>query len=334
MATAEEIFVIEGLSMPLVGRPAISALNLVARVTLIQANQKEIAEQFPDLFKGLGQMTGEYQIKLKPNTTPFALLTTPRQIATPLRPQTKQELERMEKLGVIAKVQQPTDRCAGMVIVPKRNGTIRICVHLTKLNASVCRERHILPSVEETLALLGDAKVFSKLDTNSGFWQIKLARESALLTTFITPFGCYCFKQLPFGISSAPEVFQRRMSEILNGTEETVCMMDDVLVFGKDKEEHNRRLEMVLRKLSESKITLNREKCEFAQPEVKFLGQIIDQNGVHPDPLKVKAITDLPPPTDPNRSKTFSWYDKPIKQILPTVIGQSQANLRSFDNKE
>ena len=77
MATAEEIFVIEGLSMPLVGRPAISALNLVARVTLIQANQKEIAEQFPDLFKGLGQMTGEYHIKLQPNTTPFAL-TTPR----------------------------------------------------------------------------------------------------------------------------------------------------------------------------------------------------------------------------------------------------------------
>ena len=68
------------------------------------------------------------------------------------------------KLGVIAKVQQPTDWCAGMVIVPKRNGTVRICVNLTKLNASICRERHVLPSVEETLALLGDAKVFSKLD--------------------------------------------------------------------------------------------------------------------------------------------------------------------------
>ena len=146
----------------------------------------------------------------------------------------------MEKLGVIAKVQQPTDWCAGMVIVPKPNGTIRICVDFTKLNASVCRERHILPSVEETLVQLGDAKVFSKLDANSGFWQLKLASESALLTTFITPFGRYCFKRLPFGISSAPEVFQRRMSEILNGIEGVVCMMDDVLVFGEDKEEHNR----------------------------------------------------------------------------------------------
>ena len=154
--------------------------------------------------------------------------------------QVKTELERMEKLGVIAKVQQPTDWCAGMVIVPKPNGTIRICVDLTKLNASVCRERHILPSAEETLAQLGDTKVFSKLDANSGFWQLKLASESALLTTFITPFGRYCFKRLPFGISSAPEVFQRRMSEILNGIEGVVCMMDDVLVFSKDKEEHNR----------------------------------------------------------------------------------------------
>ena len=75
-----------------------------------------------------------------------------------------------------------------MVIVPKPNGTVRICVDLTKLNATVCRERHILPSVGEILTQIGNAKIFSKLDANSGFWQIKLADESALLTTFITPF--------------------------------------------------------------------------------------------------------------------------------------------------
>ena len=116
----------------------------------------------------------------------------------------------------------------GIVKVPKSNGTVRVCVDLTKLNASVCRERHILPSVQETLVQLKDAKVFSKLDANSGFWQIKLASESALLTMFITPFGSYCFKRLPFGILSAPEVFQRRMSEILNRIEGAVCMMDDI----------------------------------------------------------------------------------------------------------
>ena len=151
--SCEEIFVIQGLQTPLVGRPAISSLNLVARVTLIQGDQETITKQFPELFEDLGQMTGEYHIKLQPHTTPFAL-TTPRRIAIPLRPQVKEELQRMEKLGVIAKVQQATDWCAGMVVVPKSNGKVRICVDLTKLNASVCRERHILPSVEETLAQL------------------------------------------------------------------------------------------------------------------------------------------------------------------------------------
>ena len=125
-------------------------------------------------------------------------------------------------------------------MVPKANGKVRICVDLTKLNANVCRERHILPSVKKTLAQLGDAKVFTKLDANSGFWQIKLANESALLTTFITPFGRYCFRRLPFGISSAPEVFQRKMSEILSGLEGVLCLIDDVLVIGKDLGEHNK----------------------------------------------------------------------------------------------
>ena len=103
----------------------------------------------------------------------------------------------MEKLGVIAKV-QATDWCAGMVVIPKSNGKVRICVHLTKLNASV-----------ETLAQLGDAKVFTKLDANSGCWQSKLADESALLTTFITPFGRYCFKRLPLGIYPQAQKFSK-----------------------------------------------------------------------------------------------------------------------------
>jgi hypothetical protein len=119
----------------------------------------------------------------------------------------------MEGLGVISRIEEPTDWCAGMVVVPKADGGVRICVDLTKLNRYVKRERHILPSVEHVLAQVGDAKVFSKLDANSGFWQIELTPESAKLTTFITPFGRYIFNRLPFGISSAPELFQHRISE-------------------------------------------------------------------------------------------------------------------------
>jgi len=94
------------------------------------------------------------------------------------------------------------------------------------------REVYPLPKVDETLAQLSGATVFSRLDANSGFWQIPLSVDSRLLTTFITPFGHYCFNKLPFGISSAPEHFQKRMSRILSGLAGVVCQMDDVLIFG------------------------------------------------------------------------------------------------------
>ena len=98
------------------------------------------------------------------------------------------------------------------------------------------RKVHPLPKVDDTLAQLAGAKVFSKFYINSGFWQIPLSQSSRLLTTFITPVGCYCFNKLLFGISSAPEHFQLRMSELLSGLEGVLCQMDDVLIFGKTKQ--------------------------------------------------------------------------------------------------
>ncbi|XP_048585791.1 uncharacterized protein K02A2.6-like [Nematostella vectensis] len=144
-----------------------------------------------------------------------------------------------------------------MVVVPKSNDQVRICVDLTRLNDSVKRERHILPSVDETLAQLGGAKVFSKLDANSGFHQIPLSKESTLLTTFITPFGRFCYNRLPFGITSAPEHFQKRMTSVLAGVEETANMIDDTLVYGRDQQEHDERLERVLKKLESAGVPLN-----------------------------------------------------------------------------
>ena len=153
-------------------------------------------------------MTGEHTIRLNADATPFTT-STPRRIALPLMPKVKSELERMERLGVI---KSPTKWCTGMVVVPKSDGRLRICVDL---NQSVQRERHPIPSVDHTLAQLGGAKIFSKLDTNSGFWQVHLQKDSALLTMFITPFGRFCFNRLPFGITSTPEYFQKRMNEVL-----------------------------------------------------------------------------------------------------------------------
>ena len=124
-----------------------------------------------------------------------------------------EELKRMEELGVISKVDEPTPWCAGIVAVPKKNGTVRICVDLKPLNKYVLREIYPLPTVDETLAQLSGATVFSKLDANSGYWQIPLSEKSKHLTTFVTPQGRYYFNMLPFGISSAPEHFQKHMNK-------------------------------------------------------------------------------------------------------------------------
>ena len=112
----------------------------------------------------------------------------------------------METAGVISKVDKPTQCCAGMVMVPKRSGDVRICVDLKPLNESVLMEVHPMPKVDETLAQLAGAALFSKLDANSDFWQILLAEESHSLTTFVTPFGKHHFNKLPFGISSGRAV--------------------------------------------------------------------------------------------------------------------------------
>ena len=115
----------------------------------------------------------------------------------------------MQDEGVISPVTRPTDWCSGMVVVCKKSGEVRICVNYTRLNRAVRREHHVMPTVDTNLAKLSNAKVFSKLDARSGFWQIPLSQKSKLLTTFITLKGRFCFNRFPFGISLSPEHFQR-----------------------------------------------------------------------------------------------------------------------------
>ena len=300
----QDVYVVKGLRKSLIGRPTITAFKLISQVNNVKSNQHKIVSQFPTLFKGLGTLKGEYEIVLKKDAKPYAL-ATPRRIPIPLKGQVEEELKRMEALGVIRKVDQPTDWCAGMVVVPKSNNKVRICVDLTKLNKSVCRERHILPSIEQTLAQVKGAKIFSRLDANSGFWQIKLSPKSALLTTFITPSGRFCFNRLPFGITSAPEYYQKRMSHILSGLQGVVCMMDDVLVFGQTQQEHDLRLEATLNRIRKAGVTLNSDKCEFSTGSVKFLGHIIDGTGVHPDPTKIQAIQQMQVPNNVTELRRF-----------------------------
>ena len=293
----EDTYVTKGLKEPLLGQPAIEKLNLVARINEIQSPSYEerIKATYPQLFYGWGELEGEYEIKCNPDAQPFAIMTL-RLIPLPMKSKVKEELARMEKLGVIRKVDKPTNWCAGMVTVPKSNGKLRICVDLTKLNENVCRETYPLPKIDALLGEIGESTVFTKIDANSGFWQEKLAENSQLLTTFLTPFGRYCFQRLPFGLKSAPERFQKRMLNELEGLEGVICIMDDILVHGKTQKEHDERLEAVLTRLIRARITLNPEKCEFSRKQLKFAGHSLSAQGIGPDPDKTAAIEKMERP--------------------------------------
>ena len=166
----ENIYVVEGLARPLLGRQAAENLNLINRVCgLTRDNYKaKVIRDFPQLFTGLEAMKEEYKIKLKDDVKPFAL-TVPRKVPKPLYAENKNEIQRMLKSGVISPVGHPTNWCSPMVVTPKPSGKVRVCVDLTKLNEYVQRENHPLPSVDVTLGKLAGAKYFTKLDANSGF---------------------------------------------------------------------------------------------------------------------------------------------------------------------
>ena len=218
-----------------------------------------------------------------------------------------------------------------MVVTPKSNGKVRVCVDLSKLNEFVKRESHPLPAVDTTLGRLAGSTVFTKLDANSGFWQIKLACESRPLTTFVTPWGRFCFNVLPFGISSGSEKFQKTMNQILLGLDGVECNIDDVLVHGKDQHQHDERLEAVLKRLLEAGVTLNLDKCVFSTKQVKFLGHVISSNGIEVDQDKVKAIADLPAPTNVQEVRTFLGM---VNQVFRSPRGQDKKHQRASSKRE
>ena len=329
----ELIYVVKDLERPLLGRDAAEELKLINRVDIVSSDdyKTRMAGKHPQLFTGLGQVKDSYTITLK-DAIPFAI-SVPRKVPLPLYQKTKEELDRMLETGVISPMDQPTDWCAPMVVTPKSNGKVRVCVDSSKLIEFVKRENHPLPTVDTTLGRLAGFTVFTKLDANSGFWQIKLAWESRPLTRFITPWGRFCFNALPFGISSGSEKFQKTMNQILLGLEGVECNIDDVLVHGKDQQQHDERLGAVLKRLLEAGVTLNLDKCVFSTKQVKFLGHVISSNGIEVDPDKVKAITDLPPPKNVQEVRTFLGMVNQLSKFSDHLANKTKS-LRELLQKE
>jgi transposase InsO family protein len=300
--TKHTIYVVRDIHQPLLGRDAIDTLGMAVCLNALSSSN-DPRQQYADLFTGLGCMEGEYTIRLKPDAQPFAVFT-PRRVPVNLLAPLKQELQKLQQAGVIRRVDEPTPWCAPIVVIPKKTSGIRLCVDMTRLNEAVLREQYTLPVIDQLLARLAGATVYSKLDCNQGFHQIPLSSESQLLTTFTTPFGRWCYTRLPFGISSAVEVFSKRMGEILESQENALCLVDDVLVFGKDQAEHDARLREVLDRFRRAKVTLN-EKCEFSKNQIKWAGHVISGDGISMDPDRLSAILNMPPPTDVSAARCF-----------------------------
>lgn len=318
----ETAYVLKGQKEPLLSRGMAINLGLVSGQVETIVTNGSLTGRFPKVFNGLGKFVGSpFKIELLENYKPYSI-SCPRRIPLHLKEKVKLELDRMINEGVITKIDQPTEWCSPIVVVPKKNGSVRMAVDYTMLNQYVKREKLILPSVDECLARIGNARVFSKLDANSGFWQVPLDPDSALLTTFITPFGRFFFNRMPFGISSAPEHFQRRTLEMADGLEGVINLADDFLVFGDTPEQHDKNLVALLKKFESYGLTLNAEKCEFKKTKIKFLGHVIDDGKILPDPDKVKAVESLPSPTNRTELRRFMGM---INYLMKFVPGLSSA---------
>lgn len=330
-STTEKMYVIGSGRKALLGKDTSVKLQLVARINNVSQTNYHI--KYKHMFQGLGKMEGKpCSIKLKANAEPKPT-KAPRRIPIASSEKVEQELERMLNLGVIKKVSEPTEWCAPMVIVWKKTGAVRICVDYTDLNDNIVRDRTILPTVDEVLARLQNAKVFTKLDQNCGFWQVPLSEDSQLLTTFITPWGRYCFTRLPFGISIGPEYFQARMKEALAGCPGVEPLQDDTVVAGKDLEDHNKKLDCVMKALNKAGIRLNINKCEFAVKELKFLGHLVGENGIRPDPEKTDSINNYQQPKDTKELLRFLGMVNQLGKFIPNLSELSQP-LRILLNKK
>ncbi|KAK2727383.1 hypothetical protein QYM36_008018 [Artemia franciscana] len=209
-----------------------------------------------------------------------------------------------------------------MVAVGKKDGSLRICIDPVDLNKSIRRPFYPIPSLED--AKLHGVKYLSKMDARSGYWSLVLDDESADLTTFNTIFGRYRFKRMPFGIISAQDEFQRRMKEALEGLDGFAVIIDDLLVFGSTLEEHNKRLVAVLERARAKGIKFSKAKCSFCVTSVTYFGHVISEQGMQPDPDKLKAINNMSTPSNSEELTTLLGMLNYLAKYIPNLSTQNK----------
>ena len=264
-----------------------------------QLTKDRLVKIYPSFFEGtVGKLSGTLHLQVDPTVEPTRQPL--RRIPLAMQSRLKDELERLERLLIIKREDEPTDWQSSLTLVQKPNGKLRVCIDPKPLNKALKRSRYLMPTLDDFLPELTEAKIISVLDVKNGFWHIELDKSSSKLTTFGTPYGRYRWNRMPFGIAPAPEIFQRWLDSAVQGIPGIYTVADDILVIGKGipdtdaRKDHDATLITLLNRCKEKGLLLNAAKCKIATDKVTHMGHVLTSSGLKPDPDKVEAIKKMP----------------------------------------
>ena len=256
---------------------------------------KTLLYKFRDIFVDEPSVTHLTEHKIELNCeTPINQAPYRRSLAE--RKVIKEQIESMIKNKIIQPSRSPW--ASPVVLIPKPDGTMRFCIDYRKLNNQTIKDVYPLPRIDDSLALLGGNVYFSSLDLAAGYWQIPMADRDKYKTAFITEDGLFEFNVLPFGLNNAPATFQRLMDAVLAGIKwkSLLVYLDDIIVFSSSFDKHLRDLSETFTRIRDANLRLKPSKCKLFTRELKYLGFLVNQAGIKPNPDKVKAITNMPSP--------------------------------------
>ena len=229
----------------------------------------------------------------------------------------RKHLDEMLQIGAIRRSNSPW--ASAIVLVRKKDGALRFCIDLRKLNERTVKDAYSLPRIEDSLDSLNGSCIFTSIDLKSGYWQVELDEKSIPLTAFtVGPLGFYECVRMPFGLTNAPATFQRLMESCLGELHLNWCIiyLDDVIVFSKTPKEHIEWLEAVFKKISDAGLKLKPSKCEFFKKWIHYLGHIVSNKGIETDPKKIEAIVKWPGPHTVHEVRKFLGFTNYYRKFV------------------